>query len=77
MILTEEDEDTTFVYSSQCVLVKEEKAYVYIRVDGQSRTCEKQISTSHFWSLMGIQEMLQYFLCSKTLPSVHFALYSV
>ena len=38
------------------------------RVDRQSRTCKKKNNTTHFYSLMGIQERLQWFFLIK-----HFA----
>ena len=42
---------------------------MYIRVDRQSRTCKKKNNTTRFYSLMGIQERLQWFFLSNTLPS--------
>ena len=41
---------------------------MYTRVDRQSRTCKKKNNTTHFYSLMGIQERLQWFFLIK-----HFA----
>ena len=43
---------------------------LYSRVDRQSSTCEEKNNTTHFYSLMGTQERLQYFFLLK-----HFAFF--